>query len=66
LDRNATVEVLDYYMDKFAQFDTVFDKQAQFTEDMPMSFQNTEKTSSQRSVPRTSFNDFLTAFMKNV
>lgn len=51
MDRNTTVEVLDYYMDKFSQFDAVFDKQAQMTEEMPIKLDG--------STPTVSLNDVL-------
>jgi hypothetical protein len=46
-------------MDKFAQFDSVFDKQAQMTEDTPMAFKNLDQD--RGAVPRTSFHDVLTS-----
>jgi hypothetical protein len=46
-------------MDKFAQFDSVFDKQAQMTEETPMAFKNPDQD--QGAVPRTSFHDVLTS-----
>ena len=61
MDRNATVEVLDYYMDKFSQFDEVFDKQAQMTEDMPIPHKNFKKSSAKGTASQSSLKDVLTS-----